>query len=111
MPIVGGAPGRTWPGRDGRMRRPAGREDVTVDGRCGSCAHWAEPNTWMRVGDFRACTLLPGSEDLLWEDSDADAMDQAFPGIQAYTADASSYASSLMCSPEFGCVHWEVNDG
>lgn len=65
----------------------------------------------MRVGDFRACILLPGSEDLSWEDSDADAMNQAFPGIQAYTADGSGYASSLMCSPEFGCVHWEANDG
>lgn len=83
-----------------------------MDGRCGTCSHWAETNTWMRAGDFRACTLLPGSEQLSWEKgSDADVMAGAFPGIHAYTSDASGYASSLMCSPEFGCVHWEASDG
>lgn len=102
---------------------------VNDEQRCGTCCHWAEATSWMRVGDFRACNLLPGSEQLSWgkgNDSETMAADFApvvcgdhrstyerrntgnFPGIHAYTADASGYSSSLMCGPEFGCVHWEA---
>ena len=82
-----------------------------MDGRCETCSHWAEATSWMRVGDFRGCNLLPGSEQMSWgKGNDAETMAADFPGIHAYTADASGYASSLMCGPEFGCVHWAAED-
>ncbi|RTL06225.1 MAG: hypothetical protein EKK65_00310 [Lysobacterales bacterium] len=93
-----------------------------MDGRCGTCRHWGK----FGEGKYQACRAIPETSDQAdemeaalgsgwWDDhdclyecdDDARWMDVCHPDIGAYTQDASSYASSLMTSAEFGCTAWE----